>query len=90
MRGRRKVWCRFVLRRVAFPAKPSPEWFAVGMFQRAEQAAASRDELEDALARALRDGRFDLSRLQRMAERYGSRDTQPRISTAFDASARVG
>jgi len=81
---------RFVLRRVAFPTKPSPEWFVVDLFQHADQAAASRDELEDALARALRDGRFDRSRLRRMAERYGSKDTQSRISGALDVSAQVG
>ncbi len=80
---------RFVLRRVAFPSKPAPEWFVVDLFQHAEQAAASRDGLADALARALRDGRFDRERLRRMAERYGSKDTQSRISAALDAAAQA-
>lgn len=78
---------RFVLRRVAFPSKPSPEWFVVDLFQHAEQAAASRDDLADALAFALRDGRFDRERLRRMAERYGSKDTQAWISAALEGAA---
>jgi hypothetical protein len=34
---------QFLLRRVAFPDSPSPEWFVVDLFENAEQAAAARE-----------------------------------------------
>lgn len=72
---------RFLLRRVAFPKNPPPEWFVVDLFQHAEQAAADRDDLTSALARAVSHGRFDPDRLRDMASKYGSKDTQTRVRT---------
>jgi hypothetical protein len=80
---------RFLLRRVAFPKQPSPEWFVVDLFQHAEQAAADRDDLTAALGEALRHGRFDFDRLRTMAREYGSRDTQARVSAALRAAERA-
>lgn len=80
---------RFRLRRVAFPRNPTPEWFVVDLFQHAEQAAASRDDLERALAVAVGTGRFDRARLRAMAERYGSKDTQARVGRALTAARRA-
>jgi len=71
---------RFLLRRVAFPKQPSPEWFVVDLLQHAEQAAADRDDLTQALGRALHQGRFDADRLRTMAREYGSKDTQSRVA----------
>jgi hypothetical protein len=79
---------QFLLRRVAFPETPSPEWFVVDLFENAEQAAASRVELRDALEAALRAGKFDRDRLASMATRYGSRRTQALVKAALVASAR--
>ena len=79
---------RFLLRRVAFPKDPSPEWFVVDLLQHAEQAAADRDELEAALAGAVRRRRFDPERLRTMAGEYGSRDTQKRVASAFALASR--
>lgn len=78
---------RFLLRRVAFPKNPPPEWFVVDLFQHAEQAATDRDDLTQALARALRQGRFDADRLRTMAREYGSKDTQSRVATALGVPA---
>ena len=79
---------QFLLRRVAFPEKPSPEWFVVDLFENAEQAAASRVELRDALEAALRAGKFDRDQLASMATRYGSRRTQALVKAALGESAR--
>ncbi len=78
---------RFLLRRVAFPKHPSPEWFVVDLLQHAEQAAADRDDLTAALTDAARRGRFDPERLRTMAKEYGSRDTQARVAAALRAAA---
>ncbi|MBK8596693.1 MAG: hypothetical protein IPN83_14130 [Holophagales bacterium] len=79
---------QFLLRRVAFPEKPTPEWFVVDLFENAEQAAASREELRGTLEAALRAGRFDRDQLASMATRYGSRRTQALVKAALGASAR--
>ncbi|GMU40644.1 MAG: hypothetical protein AMXMBFR23_15100 [Chloroflexota bacterium] len=77
---------RYLLRRVAFPKQPSPEWYVVDLFQHAEQAAADRDDLTRALGAALRRGQFDADRLRRCAQEYGSSDTRQRVEKALDAA----
>ena len=62
-----------MLRRVAFPPNPPPEWFVVDLFENADQAGASRAELAAALTRALGRGTFKRERLREMAKRYGPR-----------------
>lgn len=79
---------QFLLRRVAFPETPSPEWFVVDLFENAEQAAAVPEELRAALAAALRAGKFDRNQLASMSTRYGSRRTQALVSAALGATAR--
>lgn len=79
---------QFLLRRVAFPETPSPEWFVVDLFENAEQAAAAREDLRGALEAALRAGKFDRDRLASMSTRYGSRRTQALVKAALGASAR--
>jgi len=73
---------KFLLRRVAFPEAPSPEWFVVDLFENAAQAAASLDDLTAALGTALRTGRFDRERLVEAARRFGSRRTQQLVQRA--------
>jgi len=80
---------RFLLRRVAFPKQPSPEWFVVDLLQHAEQAAADRDDLTAALAEAVRQRRFDPDLLRTMSREYGSRDTQARVETALRLAAQA-
>jgi hypothetical protein len=74
---------RFVLRRVAFPPNPPPEWYVVDLFENADQAGASRAELAAALKRALVRGTFKLERLREMAKRYGTKTTQALIEASI-------
>src|SRR3990172_5724149 len=78
---------RFVLRRVAFPPDPTPEWFAIDLFEHADQVGASRADLAKALARAIARGAFDQERLAEMAKRYGARATQEMVRSALEAGA---
>jgi hypothetical protein len=78
---------RFVLRRVAFPPDPPPEWFVVDLFEHAEQAGASRAELTVMLGRALERGVFDRERLKEMAKRYGNKATQACVLSALAAGS---
>lgn len=68
---------------------PSVQRHIRGSFQNAVEAGASRAELTEALARALRRGRFDREELRPMAERFGSKGTQARIQSAI-VNAREG
>jgi len=79
---------RFLLRRVAFPEAPSPEWFVVDLFENAEKAASAPSELRRALEAALRAGKFDRDRLASMSARYGSRRTQALVNEALETSMR--
>jgi hypothetical protein len=78
----------FLLRRVAFPPNPSPEWFVVDLFENAEQAGASRAELGHALGEAVGRGDLDRDRLREMAERFGTKATQAQIGTALESAQR--
>jgi len=78
---------QFLLRRVAFPEAPSPEWFVVDLFENAEQAATAPEKLRVALEAALRAKKFDRDRLASTSRRYGSRRTQALVSAALEASA---
>lgn len=73
---------KFLLRRVAFPEVPSPEWFVVDLFENADQAGSSLEDLTAALRTALRAGRFDREHLVDVARRFGSRRTQQLVQRA--------
>jgi hypothetical protein len=77
----------YVLRRVAFPVDPPPEWFVVDLFEHAEQAAASRPDVARALTSAVAAGVFDRERLLDLADRYGTNATRKYIQTALHAVA---
>jgi hypothetical protein len=79
---------RFVLRRVAFPENPPREWFVIDLLEHADQAAASREDLQATLGRALARGEFDHERLCEMAQRYGTRATQALVRAALSTEAR--
>lgn len=66
---------RFLLRRVYFPATPTPEWFVIDLLQHHDMAGVASSELRDGLAATLRLGRWDRERLREMAENYGTRAT---------------
>lgn len=77
---------KFVLRRIAFPENPPPEWFVVDLLEHADQAGASRSELSASLAQALARGVFSRERLLDMAKRYGTKATQALVTSMMSAS----
>ncbi len=77
---------RFLLRRVAFPETPSPEWFVVDLFENAAQAAAAPEDLRIALEAALRVRKFDPAKLASASKRYGSQRTQALVNAALRAT----
>ncbi|MEO6096473.1 MAG: hypothetical protein ABIW76_12520 [Fibrobacteria bacterium] len=71
---------RFVLRRIAFPENPPPEWFVVDLLEHADQAGASRNDIAASLAQALARGTFSRERLLEMAKRFATKATQALVS----------
>lgn len=63
----------FDLRREAFPAEPTAEWFVIDLLRHADEAGVDRHDLAKNLTQALRRGRFELDRLFGMAARFGGR-----------------
>lgn len=74
----------FLLRRVYFPKKPSPEWFVIDLLQHHDMAGVSLDDLSDRLLATLREGRWDRDRLREMASRYGTRATRDVVERCLD------
>jgi hypothetical protein len=70
---------RFVLRRVAFPAVPTPEWYVIDLFEHAAQAASSPEQLAPQLMQRLTEGVFDANALEEMAKEYGTKRTHALI-----------
>ncbi len=66
---------RFLLRRVYFPPRPTPEWYVIDLLQHHGMAGASLTELEGRLIVTLREGRWERERLRAMAEQYGTKAT---------------
>lgn len=77
---------RFVLRRVAFPENPTPEWFVVDLLEHADEAGASRSELSMSLAKAMARGIYSRERLLEMAKRYATKPTQAIVASIGCAS----
>ena len=67
---------RFLLRRVAFPRDPTPEWFAVDLLENAERAGVSSESVASSLASAVARGEFDLQRLLAMASEFATARTR--------------
>jgi hypothetical protein len=64
----------FELRRVAFPAQPTPEWFVIDLLRNADTAGVDRADVLRHLGVLLAHGRFDRERLVQMATRFGRRE----------------
>jgi hypothetical protein len=64
----------------------SAEWFVVDLFENAERAATSPEELAGRLPGALSAHRFEPDRLVAMAQRYGSRRTQALVRAAVETA----
>lgn len=78
---------RFLLRRVAFPEKPTREWFVVDLLENADSAGVARSVLAEALAAAVARNDFDRERLRLMAEAYGTRATAALVARAIESAA---
>lgn len=76
---------RFVLRRVAFPKKPTPEWYVVDLFENARLAGTSPDALAHALRRAVVRGAFDPERLRQASRQFGMRKIRELIERAIQS-----
>jgi len=78
---------QYILRLVAFPARPTAEWFVVDFFENASRAGVAPVVLARALRRAVAAGSFDAGRLREMVARYGTRRTRALVEGALEASA---
>lgn len=78
---------RYVLRRVAFPDRPTVEWFVIDLFENAKSTGADPRELARALRRAVAARSFDVDRLLEVAQRYGTRQTRALVESALEGSA---
>lgn len=67
---------RFEFRRVRFPRSPSPEFFVIDLLENRERAGLDLELAQRALGQALHTGRFDRSRLEEMAKKFGSQATK--------------
>ncbi|MAW59398.1 MAG: hypothetical protein CMJ94_01035 [Planctomycetes bacterium] len=79
-----------LLRRVPFPPRPPVEWFVVDLLNHYREAAADLTELQQRLAQALADHRFDPQRLREQANDYGRKWTQQVVDQAIAASRDAG
>ena len=77
---------RFVLRRLPFPKKPDPEWYAVDLLEHADMAGVAQHELEHGIVRAVSEKRLSPKLLQDYAASYGTRATQAVIKRAVLAA----
>jgi hypothetical protein len=75
----------FTLRRVAFPEKPSAEWYVVDLIEHADEAGVARSELQRTLKQALARNKFDRAKLQAMANTYATKATKDVLESAMQA-----
>jgi len=81
---------RFLLRRVYFPEKPTPEWFVIDLLQHHDMAGVALSDLCEGLVATLRLARWDRERLREMADRYGTKATLAVVDDALrEAEASV-
>jgi hypothetical protein len=76
---------RFRLRRVRFPTKPTPEWYAVDLLEHHAEAGVSRETLLEGLQRAAEATRLSAEKLREAAREYGTKQTQDDIEDALVA-----
>ncbi len=73
----------FDLRRVAFPADPTPAWFVIDLLRNADTAGVDRAALVCGLTARLEDGAFDVEKLFDMATRFGGPNEMDAIQHAI-------
>ncbi len=75
----------FLLRRVAFPKTPTPEWFTVDLIQHHEMASISLEMLERSIAGALTNKSLDREELRKTARQFGTKATQALVDRASES-----
>lgn len=75
----------FEFRRVAFPKKPTREWYAVDLVNHARQAGAAVEDLVEPLAAALRESSLDRGAFFSAVDEYGTRSTKKLVAEKLGA-----
>ena len=79
---------RFILRRVAFPETPSPEYFTVDLTKNHQKVGVSLDLICSRLTHAIAEGRLKPSKLRREAKRFGTKASVACVEKAIAAAGR--
>ena len=77
----------FILRRVKFPRKPTPEWYAVDLIRHRNMVGLGRETLVQRLRLVLDQGKLEPQRLRKMALEFGTKETQQLVDEAITSSA---
>jgi hypothetical protein len=75
---------RFLLRRVAFPARVTREWYAVDLAEHRDTVGLATEVLISRMRNAVTQGGLDQDRLRETAREYGTRNTQRLIEQALE------
>lgn len=75
---------RFLLRRVAFPARVTREWYAVDLVEHRDTVGLATDVLVRRMRNAIAQGGLDGDRLRETAREYGTRNTQTLVEQALE------
>lgn len=74
---------RFLLRRVAFPARVTREWYAVDLVEHRDTVGLATEVLITRMRNAIGQGGLDRDRLRDTAREYGTRNTQNLVEQAL-------
>jgi hypothetical protein len=75
---------RFRLSRVRFPKRPTPEWYAVDLFENHHSAGVSLATLRGGLTRALQEKRLEEKALVDAAAEFATRETRDYVQNALE------
>jgi hypothetical protein len=79
---------RFLLRRRAFPKRPTAEWYAVDLILNRKLVGLDLDTLVERLGAAVKRGELDGERLLVAAERFGTKETLGLVRQVARADAK--
>ncbi|MDT8342289.1 MAG: hypothetical protein RQ751_12315 [Longimicrobiales bacterium] len=74
----------FELRRVRFPRSPDPEFFVVDLLSNVDRMDQPLEEVLRHLGEAVREERFDTTRLREMAAKFGTAQVQAQVDRAVE------
>lgn len=76
---------RFILRRVRFPDRPTPEWYVIDLIEHHEMAGVSLEVVEAALVQAVKARRFHPRGLRMAAGEFGTAATRALVERTLAA-----